>query len=247
MWNLALDMVSLKQRVLFVSLELTPGEMALQSVARYARIPLRAIARSQADGGSPLTEGQLAGLSVAADKLAQGEMYLRLHGAAEHGRDIEDVIRSATRTKFDAVFIDHVGMIGRDGGNELEKLSAAIDRLRKLCRGQELKGYFPFVCATSPLKRDAATGDEEKLPAITDFRGSSRLDYDSDALVILRKRKRANAEEREDPDVVDAFVLKNRQGPCPMVLQFEATGSQCTVVERHKSDGPPPQHWSDRE
>lgn len=246
MWNLALSLAERRQRVLFVSLEQTTGEMAVAAVARYSQIPLGVLERAQS-GEVHLTEQQHAGLMVASQRLAETELFLRLHGADQHGRGLDDVIRSATRQRFDAVFIDHIGMVGRDDGNELEQLSSAIDRLRRLARGSIVKDYRPFVCATTPLKRDAATGDEEKLPAITDFRGSSRLEYDADVAIVLRKRPRKDVEEDcSGPTLVDGFVLKNRQGPCPAVLQFEAQGAICFVSERHKEDQPPQGHWSDR-
>lgn len=216
------------------------------AVARYSRIPLGVLERAQS-GETRLTESQHVGLATASQRMAETELFLRLHGADQHGRGLEDVIRSATRSNFDAVFIDHIGMIGRDDGNELEQLSAAIDRLRRLARGSVVKGYTPFVCATTPLKRDAATGDEEKLPAITDFRGSSRLEYDADVAIILRRRARKGEEESGEPTLVDGFVLKNRQGPCPAVLQFEAQGAICFVNEHHKPEPQPPRHWQEND
>jgi replicative DNA helicase len=241
MWNLAMDMATLRQRVLFVSLEQTTGETALQAVARFGRIPLRVMEKAQGEW----TEQQQRGLEVAAMKLAETEIYLRMHSADKHGRKIKDVIASATRARFDAVFVDHVGMIGRDEGRELEQLSIAIDYLRRLARGSIVEGYRPFVCCTSPLKRDAAAGDDELLPAITDFRGSSRLEYDADVAMILRKRKALRTDDSDEPDIVDAFVLKNRQGRCPLVLSFLAQGSICTVTERAPEDRPPVQHWQE--
>lgn len=246
MWNLAMDMALQRQRVLFVSLEQTPGETTLQAVARFSQIPIAAMERAQAKGGSGLTNEQEKGLELAARRLAETELFLRMHGADEHGRRLEDVMRSACRARFDAVFIDHIGMVGRDEAQELVALSRAIDRLRALTRGEVVKDYRPFVCATSPLKRDAAAGDEDMLPAITDFRGSSRLEYDADLAMILRKRKREKPdEENSDPDIVDAFVLKNRQGRCPVVLTFEAQGEICFVRER-SPETPVPEHWSDK-
>lgn len=248
MWNMALDMALLKQRVLFVSLEQTPGELAAQAVCRFSRIPLDRLERAQADDGARLSDAEEASFVEASQKLASLDMHLRMHGADDHGRSLQDVIGSATRNRFDAIFIDHIGMIGRDDGDELKQLSQAIDKLRALARGSVVAGYRPFVCATTPLKRDSATADEDSLPAITDFRGSNRLEYDSDMAMILRKLPRKNpADESDEPDQVNAYVLKNRKGRCPVVLLFEAQGAISLVTERRLDNPQPPQHWQAKE
>lgn len=237
-------MAEQKQRVLVVSLELTTGQLAVNAVVRYSGIPLRHLEQAQAKERQ-LSEEQHAALAAASDKLARTEMYLRLHGAEEHGRSIEDVIRSATRSRFDAVFVDHIGMVGRDQGDELGQLNRCIDRLRALKSGQITKGYTPFVFAISPLSREARKDEDDHLPSLGDFRGSSRIDYDSDLAMILRRQKRDAEDESDVPDKVDGFVVKNRFGRCPMLLQFEARGSAYLVVERRKDEPPPPAHWSD--
>ncbi len=246
-WNLAVDMALLGQRVLFVTMEQTSGELGVQATVRHSRIPMETLEWAQSPGGS-LGETHMRGLSEAADKNARTEMYLRLHDAEKQGRSIDSIMRSATRTRFEAIFVDHLGMIGRDsGGNKFEVLEHAIDKLRGLSRGQVLAGYRPFVCVLSPLNRDGEKekdDDKPRLPRMSDFSGSSRIESDADLAMVLRKRKN----EGDQPiDIVDGFVLKNRQGRCPLVLQFEAQGALCTVTERHKEDAPNRGHWSEKD
>jgi replicative DNA helicase len=78
---------------------------------------------------------------------------------------------------------------------------------------------------------------------MSDLRGSGNIESDADLVMILQKQPQD--EESEAPDVVNGFVVKNRQGRCPVVLQFEAHGATRTVIERHKPEQPPP-HWQEQ-
>lgn len=250
MWNLALDLAERRQRVLFVSLEQTAQEAALQATARFSRIPLDRIQLAHnADAGVHLTDAEEDALQKAESRFEKLDLFLRLHNAETHGRTLPDVLRSATRARFDAVFVDHLGMVGRGSGKrELDAIPEAIDGLRGLARGEVARGYRPFVCVTSPLKRkDPKPGEREPMPELGDFRGSSNIESDADFAMILRKRERDEGDESDAPITVDGFVLKNRWGRCPLILQFEAQAAICFVNERRPDAPAPPSHWSDRE
>lgn len=243
LWNLALNAAERRYRVLFVSLEMTPGEMGLLGLARFSGIDRRRIeANFMKQDPIPFDQLQRQAWDRAVLRLQGLEMVLRIHGADEQGRSIDDILRSATRARFDAVFVDHLGMIGRDsGGRELDVLSHAIHRLRGLSRGEVAKGYRPWVCVTSQLNREIDKGDEERIPRLADFRGSARIEHDADVAVGLQKRK------GDGPtSLLDGFVLKNRHGPCPEILLFEANGATGFIAERHREEGPPP-HWQEQE
>jgi hypothetical protein len=227
--------------VLLISLEQNTGEIGMQAVARYSRLTLERIELARKGEAPPFTDAESDALERAKEKLRATEFFLRVHGAERHGRRLNDVMASALRGTFDAVFLDHVGLVG---GRELGDIEQTLNRLRALTRGEERTDYQPFVCCTSPLNRDSYA--EDTLPSMSHFRGSSFIESDCDVAMILRKRKRPTEDESEAPDVVDGFVLKNRQGRSPLILQFEANGAICFVNERHKSEAPP-QHWSQRE
>jgi len=246
LWNLALNMAERKHRVLFVSLEMTPGEMALLGLARFTGIPRERIEDHFAREASRRFNDEEKSLWDNGVLTFQAlELRMRIHGAAEHGRSIDDVIRSACRSRFDAVFIDHLGMIGRDSnGRELDVLNDAIHRLRGLSRGEEAKDYRPWVCATSQLNREIDKGEEARIPRLSDFRGSARIEHDADVAIGLQKRARPTG--IEDPvSFLDGFVLKNRHGPCPEVLLFEANGATCLVTERRPESKSQPTHWQE--
>lgn len=247
MWNMALNMAQSHHRVLFVSLEMTPGEISLQAAARYSGLPTeRIVAGLREHNRLPFGGDELGKWDEATKRLMEMVMFLRVHGADEHGREIREIMATATAHCYDAVFVDHLGMIGRDSqGNELDKLKDATHALRALSRGEINARCRPFVCASTPLNRDIEKGDEDepRAPRLADFRGSSRIEHDTDVSIILQKRKQA---EGDGLSIVDAFVLKNRQGRCPLVLQFEANGACCLVTERRKPEEQR-KHWQDKE
>lgn len=230
LWNLALNAARLGQRILFASLEMTPAEMSLLALARFSGLDRQRIEMAFMPDGVPFRDHEQAQWDRAVLEYQGLELRVRIHGADEHGRSLDDVLRSACRHAFDAVFVDHLGMIGRDGaGKELDVLSQAIHRLRGLSRGEVRQGYRPWVIATSQLNREIDKGDENRIPRLADFRGSARIEHDSDVAIALQKRKPV---EGSPVGYLDGFVLKNRKGPAPEILLFEANGATGLVAER---------------
>jgi replicative DNA helicase len=242
MWNLALDMASCQHRVLFVSLEIEPWAMSLKAVSRFARIPLDRIKSSIADPDA-LTSAECEAEAKAVSRIAELDLLMRMHGP-KNGRSTVEVLASACRNRFDAVFIDHLGMMARQANSELDEIPKAVEAFRALSHGELVKDYSPLVCLASPLKRVEDASDD-RLPQMSDLRGSQRIESDADVVIILQKRPAK--EESGAPDVVDGFVVKNRDGIAPVVLVLDANGSTCTVTERRPEPEPePPADWNDR-
>jgi replicative DNA helicase len=240
MWNLALDAAERGQRILFVSLEMAVQDLALQAVARYSRIPLeRLSAAYHPDQGPPLNESESAAVDKAAEKMKHLEMFLRLHGAAQHGRSMDSIIESAVRARFDGVFIDHLGMLARSGVNGLNDLATSVDKLQMFCKGNLVPGFRPFVCAASPLNRTSEKAQDEREPEMSDLWGSSFIESDANLVMILAKQKQKD-EDSNAPDLVDGYVVKNRDGRHPLILQFEANGAIGYVCERRRPLDPQP-------
>jgi replicative DNA helicase len=242
LWNLALNAAVLRQRVLFVSLEMTLAEMALLALSKFSGLDRRRIEEAfRPETTMPLGDGEADAWESAREKFAGLQFTLRLHGH-ENGRDMRQIINSARSASYDAVMVDHLGMIGRDSnGRELDQLSAAIHGLRGLSRGEAIPGYRPWVVATSQLNREIDKGEESRIPRMADFRGSSRIEHDTDVAIGLQRRPK----EDDGPlYVLDAFVLKNRFGP-PGVMSFDANGATGLVVERRHDEPKPPPNWQD--
>lgn len=239
---LAVDMALAGQRVLFVTLELALGEIGARVLSRFSGVDGERLDRAFGPERLELTEQENEALAAAEARIDALAMHLRFHGAEDGGSRLDDVIRSATRLHFDAVFVDHLGMVDRGHGDELAAIPRAAENLRLLCRGRIRKGYRPFVCVTTPLSRKR---DEDDHPKLSHLRGSGNLEYDGDGVMVLQKRERKG--DTEGPDEVDGFVLKQRQGRCPIVLTFEADGATSTVREKPPQGYAPPVPWQDGE
>jgi hypothetical protein len=225
-----------------VTLEMTPAELGLLAVSRFSGMERNRIAAAfdPADP-QPFTESEAAAFEAARLKWEGFERFLRLHDAEAQGRDINQILRSATRARFDFVFVDHLGMIGRDSdGHELALLNDAIHRLRGLSRGEHHQGYRPWVVATSQFNREK--DKEDRIPRLSDFRGAARIEHDTDVVIGLQKRKRKEGDEGAWTQL-DGFVLKNRNGPCPSVLLFDANGATGLVTERVAQTEAPPRSF----
>jgi replicative DNA helicase len=242
LWNLALNAAEEGHRVLFVSLEMTPAELGMLALARFSALDRRCIEARFSDQRTFNLDEQ-SRWTASVHRLQKLELNLRLHGAELHGRTLEDVMRSACRSRFDAVFIDHAGMIDRGRGNELDALSRSIDRLRGLSRGEVAPGYRPWVVVTSQLSRVIDRGGEkgeDRTPMLSDFRGSARFEHDADVAIGLQVQKRpANANEESRVSLLDGFVLKNRFGPSQQYLPFNANGATGMITERAREQPDP--------
>lgn len=242
-WNMAVNAAQLGRRVLMITLELTPGELALLAVARFSGLGVRriqaAFAKEHPVGFTSIEQQRF---DRARNDLRALDMHLRLHGASTHGREFADILKSATRHHYDAIFLDHVGMVGRSSSNRdrFETLDTTIDGLRSLTDGEIAKGYTPFVCMTTPLGRDrekAQRKDEKSYPRMADFWGSSRIESDADAGIALEKRTTSENNEQQNPvSLVEAFVVKNRHGPHPRIIQLVANGETARVAERLRKE-----------
>lgn len=225
-WNLALNTAEEDQKVLVVSLEMSIPFLTLAALSKFSTVPRDRIeAHYVAKNRRLLGDDDLAKVTIAAEKYCALEKRLRIAGIETCGRNVRSILEEAGRVRYDAIFVDHLGMIGRDAGRELEVLSDAIDKLRGLAHGEYIKGYRPWVVATSQLSRDIDKSESERPPRMSDFRGSARIEHDTDVAIGLRKKK------GEGVDDLEAHVLKNRFGPCPVVLRYGAYGATGLIVE----------------
>ena len=237
LWNLATDMAAMGQRILFVSLEIEPWAMASKAISRFSRIPLDRIkAASRSEEPEYLCTAELEALDKAELHFKGLDFRIRFHGP-ENGRTASAVVKSACRSRFDSVFIDHLGMMSRQGEDEQKEVPRVVEACRALSHGEVVDKYRPCVFLASPLRKAKEDADEDRLPMMDDLRGSQQIQSDADIVLMLQKRAKKN---ETDADVVDGFVVKARDGVSPLILIFDADGATCTVTERHRDPVPPP-------
>ena len=160
-----------------------------------------------------------------------------------------DVIETARKVRYDAVFVDHLGLVGAGRGDEFDRLNDTITALRRLAHGELAPGYYPLVLALSQLNREIEKTDTKKpaarYPRMSDLRGSGRLEADADAITILHRPGSLDPENQSLD--LRAVIVKNRQGPFPVALQLDPKPEYCLVEEASDAVAPPARHYSDPE
>ena len=188
--------------------------------------------------GMPLSERDQRSVDEAVEKV--DALPLTIHNS---DRSVKAIVATATAVRYDAVFVDHLGLVGRGQGDQFDMLEAALSAMRSLSLGKVTKDYHPFVFVLSQLNREIEKGDGKsgvaRYPRLSDLRGSGNIEADADAVIILH---RLNPVPGEVPQI-SAIVVKNRQGPPLAEIELEPNPPFYEVYE--KCEAPPPQPYQD--
>lgn len=123
--------------------------------------------------------------------------------------------------------IDHMGLM--EGGNEFSGLGE-ISRNLKLTATE----LGIDILMLTQMNRGVESR-EDKMPTLSDARGSGRIEEDSDVILGVMRPYYYNFEE--DPTLLKIGVLKNRQGP---VGHFDAAiDLDCCAIYDRGSHGSP--------
>ncbi|MEI7705619.1 MAG: DnaB-like helicase C-terminal domain-containing protein [Deltaproteobacteria bacterium] len=243
-WTMAANLALAGKRVCWIGLEMRPGQMAAMLVSRLAHIPRKRLEDAWRPGGA-LTSAETRAIDEA--RMQMSLLRITFHDPARNSTI--DVIESARKVRYDAVFVDHLGLVGAGRGDEFEKLNDTITALRRLAHGELAPGYYPAVVALSQLNRDIEKTDTKKpaarYPRMSDLRGSGRLEADADAITILHRPGSLDPENQSLD--LRAVIVKNRQGPFPVALQLDPKPDYCLVEETSDAVDPPVRHYSDPE
>lgn len=241
-WTMASNLAMSGRRVCWIGLEMRPGQMAAMLVSRLSRIPRKRLEDAWRPGGS-LTSDETAAIQRARSDF--GALRITFHDPARNSTI--DVIETARKSRYDAVFIDHLGLVGAGRGDEFERLNETITAMRRLAHGELAPGYYPFVCALSQLNREIEKHDGKtpRYPRMADLRGSGRLEADADSITILHRPGSLDPENQSLD--LRAVIVKNRQGPFPVALQLDPKPDFCIVEEAEPPPAPTPRNWADPE
>lgn len=229
-----MNLATLKRRTLFVSLEMHPSRLVLMFVASRSGLEERRIISAFEKDGRPLDALEQARFDAAMRAWEELGDRLWIHSGERDGWTQRDVLANCTRVTWDAIILDHGRLLSQDN---IDLAPAAVEGLRRITAG---KGTRPWVLAVWPLKRDQSaerSDDEPRMPRLSDFWGGSSVEYAADTAIVLQKRAKLDDESAVVP--VDAFVLKNRDGPFPMCVALDANGRTSIVVERGAPQPPP--------
>jgi replicative DNA helicase len=129
---------------------------------------------------------------------------------------LETMIRKYKHLKdIDIVYVDYIQLLAERESDQTH----AIGRISRKCKllAEELD---ITVVAASQLNR-TLEGRQNKRPILPDLRQSGNLEEDGDIIVGLYRDKKYNL-KTPDPNLMEAIVLKQRNGPTKTVyLDFK--------------------------
>jgi len=241
-WTMAVNLALSGKRVCWIGLEMRPGQMAAMLVSRLARIPRKRLEDAWRPGGA-LTSAETQAVENARDQMAL--LRITFHDPARNSTI--DVIETARKVRYDAVFVDHLGLVGAGRGDEFDRLNDTITALRRLAHGELAPGYYHPVLALSQLNREIEKheGKTPRYPRMADLRGSGNLEAAADAITILHRPGSLDPENQSLD--LRAVIVKNRNGPFPVALQLDPKPDLCLVEEFPDDAQPPTRHFSETE
>lgn len=207
--------------VLFLSQEMSTGELIDRLFASLGQIPLSAVLSGR------LTDEEYDGLTRATTEIERMKLHIDDQGALT----LADVRSKARRVKqvhgLDVLFLDYLQLMTGSGANrnaEIEEISRGLKNLAK-----ELN--IVVVCL-SQLNR-AVEQRPNKMPVMSDLRDSGSIEQDANIILFLHR------DEVYDPDTpaagfADLLIRKNRQGQTGnLVMKYIGEQTRfCETVER---------------
>lgn len=218
--NIAASIAKTK-KVLFLSQEMSTGELMDRLCASLGRVDLSAILRGS------LTQEQWQNFTQAVAQIEAMNMFIDDQG----GLSIADVRAKARGIKrqygLDVLFVDYLQLMNGQGANrnaEIEEISRGLKNLAK-----ELD--IVVVCL-SQLNREVDKRTNRR-PVMSDLRDSGSIEQDANIIMFLHRDEVYNPDSSER-GFADLSIQKNRQGRTGNLV-FRYVGEQTLFVETSES------------
>lgn len=194
-----------KGRVLFLSLEMSPRELAARALSQMSGVPHKALetrntTQAHAEALRAATARMKALGMVVLDSRTNSITKLAAEARSLH-----------TQEPLAAVVVDYIQLMGAGTpipGNKNAEVSE-ITRGLKLLAGQ----LNVPVIALSQLSR-AGAGRSDTMPQLTDLRDSGSIEQDADTVFLMHRETNP---EKGDVSALTINVAKNRHGSNGMV------------------------------
>lgn len=160
-------------RLLVANVEMAPALLVDRAASRLSAVPLAAIAERSLTGDElDRLRAAVQTLSSAADRLA----FLKAPYTLEH------VVAAGTEFDADVLILDYIQRfaVGDAKGDKREQLDAAASALRRFC-----DAGAAVLVASAVARQKSANGSTYSGLNLASFRGSSELEYGTDAAYLL--------------------------------------------------------------
>lgn len=199
------DMLAKRNRVLYVSLEMTAEELNARRIAAFSDSPC--------SFGKLLfgktTEQEDLSVINACTVLSERKMYI----SAVSYMTVAELGMQARNIKADVVIVDYLGLLaGADRkAGEYERITQVSGDLKRLA-----KQLNCVVIALCQLNRESANGSgTDKLPRLSQLRSSGAIEQDADGVLLLHRPEYGQSEVERNSAAPQQFfvdVAKNRHG-----------------------------------
>lgn len=187
------------ERALFISLEMTTGELTERMISNIGHIPNRWFRFPKDAPEYAMTE-----IANACRKVPKRLSFEDTPGLSIDA--IEGVIRQAHMADpLRLVIVDHLGLVAREGKHDPSELGAITSRLKRLA-----KEIAPVVLLCQ-LNRGLESRNN-KRPELSDLRDSGRIEEDADIVIGLYRDSYYTQKSDPDSDFMEILVRKNRNG-----------------------------------
>jgi replicative DNA helicase len=185
---------------LFLSLEMTHGELADRALAAEAKVDLQKIRDNN------LTAEDWDALGRKADGVLNAPLVVDDSPHCTLGRIRARLRGMARTTPARLVIVDYLGLMDAPKADSRERQVAELSRGLKLLA----KEFHVPIVALSQLNRES-TKRQDRRPSMSELRDSGAVEQDADIVILLH---REDAYEKESPRAgeLDLIVEKNRNG-----------------------------------
>ena len=195
-------------RVLTLDLEMRREQQLTRLAAMMAGVNSQRVAQHK-QGKANLTHDELTAIARKMRALSQMPIAVRDDADATPATLDAMIAEQRMRGGVDVVIIDHAGLMsaGRRGASNYER-AAIISRALK----KSAKRHNVPVLALVQLNR-AVEQRADKRPTLSDLRDSGTWEQDADVVVGLYYDEYYSKDSTMRPNILEALVLKNRNGP----------------------------------
>lgn len=192
--------------VLFVSLEMTTGQISAKRIATQSGVPYDTVYNGTANAE------EWEKITMACGKISEWPVYINRRDTAK----VSDIEFMARNTKgLSLVIIDYLGLIRQPEGKSLyEKTTCTSGQLKHLAKTLNV----PVICLAQ-LNREVE-GRQGERPRLADLRDSGAIEQDADGVMMLYRNMDDDAPET-NARTLQCYIAKNRHGKMgDLVFQF---------------------------
>ena len=187
------------QRVGFFSAEMNVNEITVRLLSQIARIDSKKIERSR------LAESDWPAFTAAIETLQAVQDVMDIHHVP--GLTISELRRAMERERYDAVFVDYIGlMVGdRKTENKIQELTYISNNLKILAGVY----HCPVICAAQMSRDFEKRGGR---PRLSDLRDCGSLEQDGDVVMFVYAKENDADKDKTDLTPVTVFDVAKQRG-----------------------------------